>query len=111
MLQWKAAELLQKKGIKVAVYHVESIKLILLNELARKSERGWVRFDLDDDYKDGVGKCIALDLSNETGAKLEVLGLDDRTAGFDKKVDNLPPDKYAIEKKVIEILERKVNDS
>ena len=50
-------------------------------------------------------------LSNETGAKLEVLGLDDRTAGFDKKVDNLPPDKYAIEKKVIEILERKVNDS
>ena len=42
---------------------------------------------MDDDYKDGVGKCIALDLSNDTGAKLEVLGLDDRTAGFDKKVD------------------------
>ena len=25
--------------------------------------------------------------------------------GFDKKVDNLPPDKYAIERKAIEILE------
>ena len=42
---------------------------------------------------------------------LKFFGLDDRTAGFDKKVDNLPPDKYAIEKKVIEILERKVNES
>ena len=28
---------------------------------------------LDDDYRDGVSKCIALDLSNDTGAKLEVL--------------------------------------
>ena len=98
-----------KKRIRVAVYHIESIKPILLNELARESlkEAGFGLI-LDDDYKDGVGKCIALDLSNDTGAKLEVLGLDDRTAGFDKKVDNLPPDKYAIEKKVIEILERKL---
>ena len=108
----EAAELLQKKGIKVAVYHIESIKPIVLNEHAKPSlKEAGLGLVLDDDYRDGVSKCIALDLSNDTGAKLEAFGLDDRTAGFDQKVDNLPPDKYAIEKKVIQILERKNNES
>ena len=84
----------------------------MLNEHAKESlKEAGLGLVLDDDYRDGVSKCIALDLSNDTGAKLEAFGLDDRTAGFDKKVDNLPPDKYAIEKKVIEILERKNNES
>ena len=44
----------------------------------------------------------------ETGSVMEVLGLENKTAGFSgKKVDNLPPDKFDIEKKLIDILERK----
>ena len=43
----------------------------------------------------------------ETGSVMEVLGLENKTAGFSEKVDNLPPDKFDIEKKVIDILERK----
>ena len=38
---------------------------------------------------------------------MEVFGLENKTAGFSEKVDNLPPDKLDIEKKVIDILERK----
>ena len=46
---------------------------------------------IDDDYPDGTAKALALDLHNLTGAKMHVLGLEDRTAGFSTQTDNLPP--------------------
>jgi pyruvate/2-oxoglutarate/acetoin dehydrogenase E1 component len=57
------------------------------------SKRGVV---LDDDYPDGTAKALALDLHNLTGARMHVLGLEDRTAGFSAQEDNLPPGKERI---------------
>jgi hypothetical protein len=51
---------------------------------------------LDDDYVDGIAKSLSFDLMKQTNAKMSVLGLEDKTAGFYAKVDNLPPNKEKI---------------
>ena len=103
-----AADILSKKGFKVAVHHIETIKPFRIDsEMKRSLEAAGIGLVLDDDYCDGVAKAIAFDLFKETGSVMEVLGLENKTAGFSEKVDNLPPDKLDIEKKVIDILERK----
>lgn len=51
---------------------------------------------IDDDHPDGTAKALALDLHNLTGAKMHVLGLENRTAGFSPQTDNLPPSKEKI---------------
>ena len=96
------------KGYKIAVNHIETIKPFRVDsEMKRSLEASGVGLVLDDDYSDGVAKAIAFDLVKETGSVMEVLGLKNKTAGFSEKVDNLPPNKFDIEKKVIDILERK----
>lgn len=103
----KAAKKLKSEGISVAVYHIESIKPLSLPDVAklnlRKTSLGLV---LDDDYSSGVAKNIAFDLIQETGARIETLGLADKTAGFHKAVDNLPPDEHDIEEKVLNIIDK-----
>ncbi|MDA9689851.1 hypothetical protein N9V13_05520 [Betaproteobacteria bacterium] len=104
----EAADSLAKKGYKIAVYHIETIKPFKIEPETKVSLIvSGLGLVLDDDYCDGVAKAIAFDLSKETGSFMEVIGLKNRTAGFSAKVDNLPPDKSDIEKKVIEMLERK----
>jgi|MDTG01.1.fsa_nt_gb pyruvate/2-oxoglutarate/acetoin dehydrogenase E1 component len=104
----KAAENLGKKGIKVSVHHIESIKPFVVSQKAIQNlKQASVGLVLDDDFTNGVAKSIAFDLGKTAGARMDVLGLLDRTAGFDKKVDNLPPNEIDIEKKVIDILSRK----
>ena len=103
-----AAEILTKKGYKIAVHHIETIKPFRIDSKMKKSlEAAGTGLVLDDDYCDGVAKAIAFDLFKETGSVMEVLGLENKTAGFSEKVDNLPPNKLDIEKKVLDILERK----
>ena len=62
---------------------------------------------IDDDYPDGTAKALALDLHNLTGARMYVLGLEDRTAGFSPQTDNLPPDKIRIKQFVQGIIKGK----
>lgn len=69
--------------------------LVVLDEAINaliKSGRGLV---IDDSHTP-FAKAIAHSLSMRTGARVEVMGLEDRTAGFYK--DNLPPTREAIEK-------------
>ena len=54
----------------------------------------------------GIAKSIANDLSIQTKKLVYTMGLEDRTAGFYKKVDNLPP---SAEKIVDEIIKIKQN--
>ena len=61
---------------------------------------------IDDDYVDGIAKSIANDLSIQTRKLVYTMGLEDRTAGFYKKVDNLPP---SADKIVNEIIKLKQN--
>lgn len=103
----QAAKELLDRGLKVAVHHVFQVKPFSPSEQSlrslRASKLGGIV--LDDDYVDGISKCLAHDLSSETGSRMEVMGLDDRTAGFHPQVDNLPPNKDKIVQKIIEILE------
>ena len=94
----QAAEELLAEGIRVAVHHVFRLKPFApsreaLASVGRARAGGCV---LDDDYVDGVAKALAHDLSAATGARMRVLGLQDRTAGFAARVDNLPPSKDQI---------------
>ena len=59
---------------------------------------------LDDDYTQGVAGNLAYELMKNTGKKIEVMGLKNKSAGFSKKTDNLPPSSSEIIKKIKEIV-------
>ena len=94
----ETAKELAEQGIKVAVHHIVQIKPFIpssssLKDLTNSKFGGIV---LDDDYVDGIAKSLSFDLMTQTNAKMSVLGLEDKTAGFYAKVDNLPPNKEKI---------------
>lgn len=88
-----AKRLYEEIGIKVAVIHIFRLKPFEISAQAlsclQNSKFGGCV--LDDDYVDGVAKSIAYDLMVKTHINLDVLGLEDRSAGFAAGVDNLPP--------------------
>ena len=100
-----AAIELRKEGIKVDVCHILQIKPFDPSEMdissLKSSGKGIV---LDDDYVDGIAKSLAFDLNKLSGADVQVMGLEDKTAGFYPQVDNLPPNKDAIIRKIKEML-------
>ena len=61
---------------------------------------------LDDDYTDGVGTNLAYEIMKKTGKKIETMGLKDRSAGFSKTTDNLPPNCTEIVEKVKTIIKK-----
>lgn len=94
----EASKELMKESIKVAVHHIVQIKpfepsIDHLHTLKDSKHGGIV---LDDDYVDGIAKSLSFDLSHKTGARMNVMGLPDRTAGFYPQVDVLPPNKEQI---------------
>jgi pyruvate/2-oxoglutarate/acetoin dehydrogenase E1 component len=101
----EAAKELEKEGIQVDVCHIMEIKPFRpsVEELAslRRTGKGIV---LDDDYVDGIAKSLAFDLNKLTGADIDVMGLDNKTAGFYSQVDNLPPSKEKIIQRIRELL-------
>jgi len=93
-----AKRLYEDMGIKVAVIHIFRLKPFEISAQALACLRN-SRFGgcvLDDDYVDGVAKSIAYDLMAKTSINLDVLGLEDRSAGFVANVDNLPPSREKI---------------
>lgn len=94
----EAAKELMKDGIKVAVQHIVQIKPFepSTNHLTtlKNSKHGGIV--LDDDYVDGIAKSLSFDLFHKTGAKMNVMGLPDKSAGFYPQVDALPPNKQQI---------------
>ena len=61
---------------------------LMLDSLSESKHGGLV---LDTDFENGASKCIATDLMLKSHKKVHVLGLEERTAGFAKHLDNLPP--------------------
>ena len=104
----KASTELRKMGIKASVLHQVWLKPFVLYETWRealvKSRCGGLV--MDDDYVDGTARLIAHRLSHETSRPVDVMGLEDRTAGFSLKTDNLPPTAEKIIKKVLSIQEK-----
>ena len=105
----KARAILLDKGIKASIFHQLWIKPFNIKDkwisTLKKSKYGGLV--LDDDYEDGISKSIAHGLMIESGENIYTLGLEDRTAGFHKNVDNLPPSADKIVLKSLEIIEKK----
>jgi len=96
---------LEKLGYKVNICHILWIKpfdfkLSWESALINSKFGGIV---LDDDYEQGVASSIAHRIMLKTNKPTHILALKHRTAGFHPDVDNLPPSKEEIIKKVVEI--------
>ena len=102
----KAKKILEEKyGLKVSIIHQLWIKPFVFkskwkNALNNSKYGGIV---LDDDYEQGVASSIAHKMMLDSNKKVHTLCLDNRTAGFHKSVDNLPPSSEKIIEKVMEI--------
>ena len=100
---------LEKEGYKIGIANVLWIKPFLIKKewekAVIKSKFGGIV--LDDDYTDGVASNLAYQLIKRTKKNFEVMGLKDRSAGFSKKTDNLPPSYKEIVKKCKEIIDKK----
>lgn len=82
-----------EKGIKLNIFNVLWLKPLevsdsALNSLKASKFGGLV---LDDDYDTGCCSSIANILANKTKSFVSCLGLENKTAGFHPKVDNIPP--------------------
>jgi acetoin:2,6-dichlorophenolindophenol oxidoreductase subunit beta len=94
----KAKYELEKLGIKINIIHQFKLKPYIITEEAEKclktSKYGGIV--LDDDYENGIAKCISADLMLKTSKPVFVVGLEDKSAGFTADYDNLPPGKDKI---------------
>ena len=105
----KAKKILEGKGYKVGIIHLVNLKPFKLNQkwidAIKTSKYGALL--TDNDYVDGILRILAHKINEKTKNKISVLGLEDRSAGHHKKVDNLPPDEKKIINKVLNIVNKK----
>ena len=89
----KAKIELEKEGYKIGIANILWIKPFSIKkdweQAVLKSKFGGIV--LDDDYTDGVASNLAYQLIKKTKKNFEVMGLKNRSAGFSKTTDNLPP--------------------
>ncbi len=97
---------LELSGLKVSIIHQLWIKPFIFKEEWKRclSNSKYGGIVLDDDYEQGVASSIAHRMMINTDKKVHTLGLEHRTAGFHKDVDNLPPSSKKIFNKVSEII-------
>jgi transketolase C-terminal domain/subunit len=102
----KALNSLSKLGLKVGIIHLVNLKPFNLKKewinAIKTSKHGVLM--TDNDYKDGILRTLAHKIIEKTNKKVQVMGLDDKTAGHHINVDNLPPDMLTIKSKVLEII-------
>ena len=102
----EARKALLDAGIKASIIHQLWIKPFIFKEewknALNNSKFGGII--LDDDYIDGVGRCIAHEMMIQSNKKVFAMGLKDRSAGFHKSVDNLPPTAEEIVSKVLDLV-------
>ena len=104
----KAQKLLEKRGYKVGIIHLVNLKPFNLNpkwiDAIKSSKYGALL--TDNDYADGILRILAHKVNEKTKKNINVLGLDDRSAGHHEKVDNLPPNEIKIVKEVLNIIKK-----
>ncbi len=101
----KAKEALEKYGYKIGIVHILWIKPLKISKDSLKciSDSKFGGIVLDDDYVDGISNSIANKLNHLTNKKIFTMGLSNKSAGFHKNVDNLPPSSKQITKKILKI--------
>ena len=97
-----------KEGIKVNVINIFEIKPLKISKKAKKSliDSRFGGIVLDDDYVNGIAKNIAHDLILMTNKTVNVIGLQDKSAGFYPQVDNLPPNSNEIRGLIYKIIKK-----
>ncbi len=102
----------KKFKININIVHIFQIKPLILKKqwiisLKNSKYGGLV---LDDDYEDGVAKNIAHDLNIKSKVRVTTMGLKNKSAGFSKQSDNLPPSSDEIINKIKKIISKKNNN-
>ena len=89
----KVREFFNHRGIKIGIVNIFWIKPFKIKkkwiDALNSSKYGGLI--LDDDYEAGVSSDMAYKLMKKSNKKIYVLGLKNKSAGFSKKTDNLPP--------------------
>lgn len=105
----KAKKKLELKGFKIGLIHAVWIKPFKMSkkeiDSIKSSKKG--ALILDDDYVDGIANSLANKINLQTNSKVETMGLKNKSAGFSKLADNLPPQKHEIIKKIEKIIKSK----
>ena len=107
----EAVKLLAQEGISCNIVHQVWLKPLIVDDriLGPLENSRYGGLVLDGDYAAGAAKCIAYDILQKTDKKIEVLALDDRTAGFAPHLDNLSPSPEKIYKTVKSIVDKRRN--
>tara|TARA_B110001452_G_C15126876_1_gene392691 strand:- start:194 stop:952 length:759 start_codon:yes stop_codon:yes gene_type:complete len=106
----KAADELKKLGINVGIANILWIKPFKIKqkwiETLNKSKFGGII--LDDDYTQGIAESLAYKLLEKTNSnvKIKAVGLKNKSAGFSKEADNLPPNKNELIKIIKDMLKK-----
>jgi len=104
----KVRDILEKENLKIGVANILWIKPFEIKEkwlqTLKNSKFGGII--LDDDYESGVASDMAYKLMKLSKKKVEVMGLKNKSAGFSRKSDNLPPNKEEIITKIKEIIKK-----
>ena len=102
----KVRNILKKKGYNIGIANILWIKPFNIKKkwitVLKESKYGGIV--LDDDYSKGVASDIAYKLMKNSGSKIEIMGLKDKSAGFSKMTDNLPPNSKEIIKMILKIV-------
>ena len=106
----KVKEILKNSNIKIAIANILWIKPFKIKKswinTLKKSKFGGII--LDDDYETGVASDLAYKLMKLSSKKIEIMGLkNNKSAGFSKSSDNLPPQSAEIIKKIKSIMKKK----
>jgi pyruvate/2-oxoglutarate/acetoin dehydrogenase E1 component len=103
----EARKALLDKGVKASIIHQLWIKPFVFKDewknALNNSKFGGII--LDDDYVGGVAGSIAHDMMIQSDKKVYAMGLENRSAGFHKSVDNLPPTVDKIVEQVLELIQ------
>ena len=107
----KVRETLEKENLKIGIANILWIKPFEIKkkwlQTLKNSKFGGII--LDDDFESGVASDMAYKLMKLSKKKVEVMGLKNKSAGFSRKSDNLPPNKEEIITKIKEIIKKNVD--
>ena len=102
----RAMHQLNKIGLKVGIIHLVNLKPFKLSKSLIKSIKSTKYGVLmtDNDYVDGILRILAHKINTETKKQVHVIGLKNKSAGYSKETDNLPPNCLEIVERVKKII-------
>ena len=102
----EASQDLSKLGIRVSVYHQKILKPFnITNNIADALNDSGKGIVIDDDYEDGIASTLAQKLMVQSNSKVYTLGLENKSSGFAKHLDNLPPNASKIRETILEVIQ------